>query len=134
MVSLDHLCCHKWSPWTVYAQTIYVVTGPFCATLKTQSNGFILLDNESVFMYRHKLLAYFIPRYAPSIIYGIGDSLFEFTCSQGEVTPRSSVIPPATAVKNKVKGQEAKIVEVKGHTEGVKSQRLLRQYSLQDYT
>ena len=21
----DHLCCHKWSPWTTYAQTIYVV-------------------------------------------------------------------------------------------------------------
>ena len=23
----DHLCCHKWSPWTIYARTIYVVTG-----------------------------------------------------------------------------------------------------------
>ena len=31
---------------------------------------------------------------------------------QGGVTPQSSVIPPATAVKHKVRGQEAKIVKV----------------------
>ena len=66
---------------------IVLMRGPFCATLKTQSNSFILLYNESVFMYRYKLLAYFVPRYAPSIIYGMGDSLFEFTCSQEGVTP-----------------------------------------------
>ena len=33
---------------------------------------------------------------------------------QGGITPQSSVIPPVTAVKHKVKGQEAKIVKVKG--------------------
>ena len=33
---------------------------------------------------------------------------------QGGVTPQSSVLPPATVVKHKVKGQEAKIVKVKG--------------------
>ena len=36
------------------------------------------------------------------------------TCRQGGVTPQCSVIPPATAVKHKVKSQEAKIVKVKG--------------------
>ena len=33
---------------------------------------------------------------------------------QGGVTPQSSVLPPVTTVKHKVKGQEAKIVKVKG--------------------
>ena len=33
---------------------------------------------------------------------------------QGGVTPQSSVLPPATVVKHEVKGQEAKIVKVKG--------------------
>ena len=30
------------------------------------------------------------------------------------VTPQSSVLPPVTTVKHKVKGQEAKIIKVKG--------------------
>ena len=34
--------------------------------------------------------------------------------NQGGVTPQSSALPPATAIKHKVKGQEAKIVKVKG--------------------
>ena len=33
---------------------------------------------------------------------------------QGGVTPQSSVLLPVTAVKHKVKGQEAKIVKVEG--------------------
>ena len=33
---------------------------------------------------------------------------------QGGVTPQSSVLPPTIAVKHKVKGQEANMVEVKG--------------------
>ena len=34
--------------------------------------------------------------------------------NQGGVTPLTSALPPATAVKSKVKSQEAKIVKVKG--------------------
>ena len=34
--------------------------------------------------------------------------------NQGDITPQSSVLPPATTIKHKVKGQEAKIVKVKG--------------------
>ena len=36
---------------------------------------------------------------------------------QGVVTPQSSVLPPTTAVKYKVKGQEAKIIKVKGQVQ-----------------
>ena len=46
--------------------------------------------------------------------------------SQGGVTPQSSVLPPATAVKHKVKRQEAKIIKVKGQAWFLKESRVKR--------
>ena len=42
----------------------------------------------------------------------------------GYVTPQSSVLPPATTVKLKVKGQEAKIIKVKGQASFLKESRV----------
>ena len=52
--------------------------------------------------------------------------------SQGGVTPQCSVLKPTTAVKYKVKSQEAKIIKVKGQAWSQESKAVPTVY-FQDY-
>ena len=54
--------------------------------------------------------------------------------NQGGVTPQTSVLPPATAVKHKVKCQEAKIVNVKGKAWFLKESRVKHIADIIPYT